>query len=138
MARRHPQDKNQDIQAGHIDLSAAPRVVQALRLRRLGYTYDQIAQECGYSNASGARKAVVKASRSIIRDEAQELVNWQLDRLDAALQVVMTRIEVNDPQSLDAVERLVPLLKRQAELMALDKQRTEAQQTNVRRIYEHR
>lgn len=103
-----------------LDFQAAPRAAQALRLRRIGYTYDEIARRCGYANESGARKAIKKARAGIIRDEAQALVGWQCDMLDAALQVVMRRIVADNEDSLAAVDRLTPLLKRQADLLALD------------------
>lgn len=121
-----------------VDFQAAPRAAQAMRLRRLGYTYAKIAQEVGYSDERNARRAVKNASDRIMRDEARELVGWQLDMLDAALEVVCKRIVADDKDSLWAVDRLAPLLKRQSELMALDKPSSEAQQTNVRRIYERR
>ena len=90
-------------------------------MRRLGYTYAQIADKCGYGNESSARTAIKKANARIIRDEAQALVGWQLDMIDQALQVVLKRITADDNNSLWAVDRLTPLLKRQAELMGLDR-----------------
>lgn len=103
-----------------LDFQAAPRAAQALRLRRLGWTYEKIAGQCGYANESGARYAIKKANAKIIHDEARALVGWQLDMIDEALQVVMARITANTTESLWAVDRLTPLLKRQADLMGLD------------------
>jgi predicted transcriptional regulator len=119
----------QDTQRGteSLDFQAAPRAAQALRLRRLGYTYDEIAREVGYANESGARKAVKTANARIVRDEARALVGWQLDQLDVALSVVMEAIAKRDKSSLWAVDRLVPLLKRQADLMGLDAPKPESQ-----------
>jgi len=102
------------------DTNEAPRASQALRLRRLGYTYADIADRCGYSDESGARKAVKRANARILRDDAQALVGFQLDMIDSALSVVMEAIQKRDKGSLWAVDRLVPLLKRQADLMGLD------------------
>lgn len=103
-----------------LDDLAVPRVAQALRLRRMGYTYQQIAERVGYADESGARNAIKKANARIIRDEARALVGWQLDQIDTALSVVLEAIAKNDKGSLWAVDRLVPLLKRQSELMGLD------------------
>lgn len=114
-AKRYPQRGTESL-----DFQAAPRAAQALRLRRLGYTYDEIAERVGYANESGARKAVKTANARIIRDEARALVGYQLDQLDVALSVVMEAIAKRDKGSLWAVDRLVPLLKRQADLMGLD------------------
>lgn len=122
--RRNTNDPNEKPNAQEpnesLEFRTAPKVAQALRLRRLGYTYEQIAHEVGYQTEAGARLAVKKANSKIIREEASALAAWQLDMLDTALQVVMTRIARNDKDSLWAVDRLTPLLKRQAELMGLD------------------
>ncbi|MBF6591142.1 MAG: hypothetical protein IVW57_11535 [Ktedonobacterales bacterium] len=123
MARRgRSQSENPTAQGNPttLDVNEGPRVAQAIRLRRLGYTYTEIAARCGYKEESGARRAVTKANARIIRDEARALVGWQLDMLDSALQAVMTRIANDDQNSLWAVDRLVPLLKRQSELLGLD------------------
>src|SRR6185312_2176696 len=110
-----------------VDWQAAPRAAQALRLRRLGYTYQQIADQVGYGNESIARTAVNNANKRIIRDEAQALVGWQLDQIDIALNLVLRRIQRDDEYSLFAVDRLAPLLKRQSELMGLDAPKPESQ-----------
>jgi len=102
------------------DMQEAPRAAQALRLRRMGFTYAEIAERTGYSSESGARKAIKTANARIIRDEARALVGYQLDQIDLALSVVMEAIAKRDKGSLWAVDRLVPLLKRQADLMGLD------------------
>ena len=119
--REKPRAKDSAVSS--LDFNAAPRVAQALRLRRLGYTYAEIATLCGYGNESSARSAVKKANAKIIRDEAQALVGWQLDMIDQALHVVLKRITADDKDSLWAVDRLTPLLKRQSELMGLDAER---------------
>ena len=131
MARRKSEKQSGQSNPVSLDFNAAPRVAQALRLRRIGYTYAQIAQQCGYASESSARKAIKAANAKIIRDEAQALVGWQLDMLDAALQVVLKRIVADDSNSLWAVDRLTPLLKRQAELMGLDVARENQQQAQM-------
>lgn len=132
---RNRQDANQDAQPVRIDHQAMPRVAQALYFRRMGFTYAEIAEQTGYANESGARKAIKKAEAGIIRDEGRALMMLQLDRINLALRfAVMPRIlEKGD---LWAVDRLVALLKRQAELMGLDTVRTEIAPQNVTRRYE--
>lgn len=122
MATRRRKYGKVDAQGGteSLDFQAAPRAAQALRLRRLGYTYDRIAHECGYANESGARKAIKSANARIIRDEARVVAGYQQDMLEAALYVVLKRIVADDTGSLWAVDRLAPLLKRQAELLGTD------------------
>lgn len=137
--KRRPKYENRDDQGGTVplDFQAAPRAAQAIRLRRIGYTYDEIARQCGYANESGARKAVKTANARIIRDEARMVAAMQQDMLDAALQVVLKRITQDDTGSLWAIDRLVPLLKRQAELMGTDAPKPDAAlaQQPVRREY---
>lgn len=114
---RQQYDRKIDPQ-GVTDVNALPRVVIALRLRRMGYTYEDIAEQAGYSNGSHARKAIKAAESRIIRDDARALVNLQLDMIQFALvQAVMPKIEKGD---LWAVDRLNTLLKRQSELLGLD------------------
>lgn len=124
MARRKA--KNETMQekpiADILDVNEVPRVVMAMRFRRLGHTYEEIAEKCGYSHASNARKAIKTAESKVIRDEARGLINMQLDMIQLALSnAVMPKIEKGD---LWAVDRLVPLLKRQAELLGLDAKET--------------
>src|SRR5579885_3695432 len=95
------------------DANAAVRLAEALRLRRMGYTYADIARQVGYKDESGARKAVKKALARLIHNEAQELaehsMRLQLDRIDMALEkAVMPALEKGD---LDAARTLVVLLK---------------------------
>ena len=108
-------------------MNELPRAAQALRLRRMGLTYAEIAERVGYANESGARKAIKQANAKIIRDDNLALVGWQMDQIDIAISVVMQRIQRNDSESLWAVDRLVPLLKRQSELMGLDAPKPENQ-----------
>jgi anion-transporting ArsA/GET3 family ATPase len=134
MARRN-KTGNQDNQPS--DINMAERVKLALELRRLGYDYDAIARQCGYADRSGAFRAVQNAQKRILRDSAQALVQVQLDQINAALVVVNEAIAKNDKGSLWAIDRLVPLLKRQADLLGLDVKPDKDQSAEpTRRVYE--
>lgn len=105
------------------DMLAKERTAQALYLRRMGFTYAEIAERAGYAEESGARKAVKKALNTLVHTEAQELaahlIQLQLDRLDFALsRAIMPKVEKGTEQ-LWAVDRLVLVLKHQAELLGL-------------------
>lgn len=114
MARKARNQESQPMQDSSVEL----RTIKALRLRALGYTYAEIAHEVGWANESSAYRAIKKALGRTIRDEARALVNLQLDRIDFALMnAVMPKVQKGD---LWAVDRLVTLLKRQAELLGLD------------------
>lgn len=58
------------------------RDARACRLRTKGLTYDQIADELGFRDRSGARRAVKRALASAVREPADELVALELERLD--------------------------------------------------------
>jgi hypothetical protein len=116
--------------------SDVSRVALACRLRRAGYSYESIAEKAGYNNANTACQAVNRAMKKVIFDEAAMLKIWQLGQIEDALKVVMKRIIVDDSNSLWAVDRLAPLLKRQAELLGLDSKPNEIEASSVRRVYE--
>ena len=122
MARRKEKKQDNQESVNPSDTNAFSRVVLALQLRRIGHTYEEIAQRCGYASPSGAYKAIKAAEAKIIHDEARALVALQLSQIQFALtNAVMPKIEKGD---LWAVDRLVPLLKRQAELLGLDAKET--------------
>lgn len=111
-------EKKHETQDRKNDVIATERLRLALQMRRLGHTYEEIAESCGYANASGAWKAIKKAESSVIRDEGRALVNRQLSYIDYALSTcVMPQVKAGD---LFAVDRMVALLKRQADLLGLD------------------
>jgi len=113
-------------QSGHSvpnDANRALRVARALYLRTMGYTYAEIARDVGWADESGARKAVQAELSRVVKTEArnlkEHLVQLQLERIDLALRkAVMPQIEQGKHQ-LFAVDRLVLLLRHQAELLGL-------------------
>lgn len=58
------------------------RDARACRLRVQGLSYDQIAEALGFSDRSGARRAVQRALAATVREDAQELVALEAERLD--------------------------------------------------------
>jgi len=118
MARRN-QNKNYD-QGLQPDQSADSRAEQALKLRRIGYDYDSIAKQCGYSNRGAAFNAVKSLRKKLMKDDALAIAQIQSEQIDAALVIVNKRIAKDDEYSLYAIDRLVSLHKRQAELLGLD------------------
>lgn len=60
------------------------RDAEAAKLRAEGWTYQRIANEMGYTNASGARKAVMRGLARSVREpyeEARHLALMELDEL---------------------------------------------------------
>jgi len=113
---------------------ALPRAQQATRLRLMGWTYEEIAHRCQYGSARNARRAVKNERAKRQTESDHELIFGQLDLIDIALKkAVMPKVERGD---LWAVDRLGMLLKRQAELMGIDRVKTDVPAQNVRRTYE--
>lgn len=105
------------------DMLAAERTEHALHLRRMGFTYAEIAKQVGWSHASSARKAIKKALNRVINENAQDLAKYelhlQLERIDMALSLaVMPKVEQGS-ERLQAVNTLISLLKHQADLLGL-------------------
>ncbi len=131
--------QNQDHQSRPNDVNEALRVAQALHLRRMGYTYAEIASQVGYADHSGARKAIKRELAKIVREEAKELkahlVQIQLDRIEYALRyAVMPKLEQGKDQ-LFAVDRMLALLRHQADLLGLYPKPGETEGSGVRREY---
>ncbi len=90
---------------------------QVLKLRRLGLTFDAIAKQLGYANASGSYKAFGNALKRIIYDEVEQTRKMEMDRLDMAQQAIMTKVSQGD---VPAVHALIRLMERRARLLGLD------------------
>lgn len=93
------------------------RTLQALDLRRKGYSYVQIAAIMGYAYASGAEKAVRRALKYVIREPAEAVRKLELDRLDSMLQAIWPRVQRGD---LLAMDRALRIEERRAKLLGLD------------------
>jgi Arc/MetJ family transcription regulator len=64
-------------------MTANERQADALRMRKAGRTFEEIAEALGYANASGAHKAVLAALRETLREPAEEYRNLHRDRLES-------------------------------------------------------
>lgn len=73
---------------------------QALELRKGGASYAAIAKGVGYSDASAARKAVVKAFAEIVQEPAEELKVIQVERLNHMLLALWPKIQTGDERAI--------------------------------------
>ena len=96
---------------------AHERHLRALELRKAGATYETIAGQLGYANASGARKAVASALKATLREPAEELRTLELARLDAMALALWRRVQDGDEK---AVDRVLRIMERRARLLGLD------------------
>jgi transposase-like protein len=99
-------------------IASHERKLQALELRKAGASYQAIAEQLGYSGASGAFAAVKAALRDTLREPAQELRDLELTRLDAALLALWRRVQDGDEKAID---RMLAIMKRRSELLGLDR-----------------
>ena len=75
--------------------STARRDSEALALKARGWTYDRIAGEMGYSDRSGARKAVERSMANSVRETTEAAKTLLIADLEAAKQAVWAVLEAN-------------------------------------------
>lgn len=98
-------------------IAAAARQLEALRLRRQGKAYSEIAQELGYKSGSGAHAAVKGALKKTLQEAADDLRKIENARLDAMLLALWPAIEKGDARAIAAA---VKISERRAKLNGLD------------------
>jgi len=119
--------KSVDKQGGTIgppnrDVNAANRVILALSLRARKMTYEDIAHQCGYSNASACRKAILRELNRVIVADVEQLRREEADGLDQLEVECWNRLEDKEHTKamLFAVDRIVAIKERRAKLLGLD------------------
>lgn len=91
---------------------------RVLELRRAGLTFDMIASEVGYSNASGAYHAFTRAlKRTLVNAGSEEMREVELDRLDR-LQRMAWPLAIQG--NLRAIDSILKIMSRRARLLGLD------------------
>jgi hypothetical protein len=102
-------------------IAIARREAAALDLRTRGATYDAIAREVGYTHASAARKAVMRALAEVTREPAEELIALEQMRLDTLLAALWpTATDTGNAKQARAVEMVLGIMERRAKLLGLD------------------
>jgi hypothetical protein len=89
----------------------------ALKLRRQGKTYDAIAAELGYANATGARRLVRRAIGRAVQDNVDDLRRLENDRLDQMQAGIYPLAVGGIPEAID---RVLKIQARRAALNGLD------------------
>lgn len=80
---------------------------QALELRKAGASFDQIAERLGYSDRSGAHRAVSRALQSVLKEPAEELRALEAERLDRLLLAFWNDALDGDVKAADRVLRIM-------------------------------
>ena len=95
---------------------------EAVKLRKLGMPFQQIAERVGYSSRQAAHQAVTKALTEI-REETQgtadDLRTLEAERLDHLWQIAMTEAITN--RDMRAIDTALRIQDRRAKLFGLDK-----------------
>ncbi len=101
-------------------LTAAERKQRAVELRKLGFSYQKIADQMGIS-VSGAHKMVTTALKEIndkTADSAEELRRLELERLDEWMLRVAQ--EIKKGKVLPGIDRGLRIMNRRTRLLGLD------------------
>ena len=101
-------------------MTAAERKQRAVELRKLGFTYQKIADQLGVS-VSAAHKMVMTALKELNEktvEGAEELRRLELERLDEWLLRIAQ--EIKNGNVLGAIDRGVRIMDRRAKLLGLD------------------
>ena len=98
---------------------------EALKLRREGKTYQQIADLIGYSGKSMAYREVQAALHETIREAGPEVRELEVQRLDLLVEKLLpyalgSAEEQEGVPSLHTVDRLLKVMERRAKLLGLD------------------
>ena len=96
---------------------ALQRQAEALRLRRGGLTFDLIAQQLNYANASSAQKAYLAAHRQIVFSDVEQVRKEEIDRLDLAQAAIWNGVLQGNN---DSIASLIRIMGRRARLLGLD------------------
>lgn len=108
---------NRNHKTGKNRMESYAKQLQALELRKAGVPYATIAEKVGYSQASGAYHAVMRAMREAKREPVAEVRKLEMERLDALLLSVWHKALGGDTKAVMASLRI---MERRASLMGLD------------------
>lgn len=118
--RRPPPDKH--------DANAQDRAIQALKLRKLGFQYEEIAAQCGYNNKGAAWNAVQRLLSKYKTEAVNELRIVETARLDDLLRPFMLRAMKGEK---DAAFVVLRIMERRAKLLGLDAEPASAELAQV-------
>lgn len=94
------------------------RDTEAVRLRRAGHTFDEIATACGYADKGRAHHAVTALLRAYPREDVELLRDITFDRYEQLIRGLWARAAGGDVWAVDRVSRL---LDQQARLCGLNR-----------------
>jgi hypothetical protein len=109
------------------DVNAAVRVADAIKFRQAGWTYERIADQCGYASPGAARNAIQNELDRVIVQNIDEWRNDHTSRLEKMHEEVWDLAMNKKLKSrLFAFDRLIAIAEREARLLGLDTKLEEA------------
>jgi hypothetical protein len=91
--------------------------LKVLELRRMGMTWQKIAEQVGYADHTGAYAAYKRAMKRTLQQPADELRNAELDRIDRLQMAAWGKAMQGEIGSIHVIVRL---MERRARLLGLD------------------
>jgi hypothetical protein len=104
--------------ASAVAIERADRERKAIALREQGFSFDEIAAELGFSDRSGARKAVERGLSRWMRETDEEFRARELERTEMIIDRLWPLIDRDDPD-LKAIDRLQKLMDFRAKITGL-------------------
>lgn len=98
-------------------IDVAERRAKALRMRRSGATFQEIADSLGYASRGKAHDDVRVAFDAITSTPAHEVLEAELSRLDGMLSKLWPKVERGQ---VTAVDRVLKIMERRARYLGLD------------------
>jgi hypothetical protein len=98
-------------------IATTERQRKAVELRKAGCGYQEIADQLGYKDASGAYRAVRAALKAAVHEPAQELITLEATRLDDLLRGIWMDARKGNVAKID---RALRIMARRAEMLGLD------------------
>lgn len=98
-------------------IAAAERKAEALKLRKSGATYDEIAEKLGLANKASAFECVQRAIRDITKEPAKDVLELEISRLDAMLAGLWDKATDGDEKAVTSALRI---MDRRAKYLGLD------------------
>lgn len=100
----------------------AERRASALRMRRLGKSYEDIAAELGYRSTASLRKDVSRALERATYEEGRSLLSLERERSELLLARALELMQTSDDlKAVRAVEAATRVLERRARMLGIDK-----------------
>lgn len=98
--------------------AVAERRAAALKMRREGKQYAEIAQALNYASAGSASKDVSRALSGLVLESGRALLDLERERLDALQTILWPLVQAGDVR---AAQQLIKLFERRARLLGLDR-----------------